>query len=234
MANFRKPSDKASETVTFRLRPAERRLFEHLAEVGGIGLSELLRSLILRRAGELGINQAPAPLPRRGPGRPRKLRTPAAAAPAPEVDSPGATPMEVSIPVAPPRAAPSLGASFSDIIDRFLEHFGDRGEGTRRELAETVDFLTAARDGGPILPRETAVEEIDSACMEAARERIAALDIRMSRKNLYLTYLRMMMHFAVKRPGPRPAVNPVLDLEPLTMRELGSWPAPSCPAGEVP
>lgn len=219
MANYRKPSDKASETVTFRLRPDERRLFEHLAEISGTGLSGLLRSLIIRRAGELGIDQAPEPRPRRGPGRPRKPREPAAAVLEEVVSQP---------------PAPALAPTFSDIIDGFLEHFGDRGEGTRRELAETVDFLTAARDGGPILPREAAVAKIDSGGLAAARERIAALDLRMPRKNLYLTYLRMMLHFAVKQPGPRPAVNPVLDLEPFTLRELGSRPAPPATEGEEP
>ncbi len=232
MANYRKPSERASETVTFRLRPDERRLFEHVAEASGTGLSELLRSMIRRRAEELGIERAPEPRPRRGPGRPRKIREPADGAPGRTPDPPAP---EEAVSAAPaPRPAPPRGPSFSHIIDSFLEHFGDRGEGTRRELAETVDFLTAPREGGPILPRETPVEGIDSRCLSAARDRLSGLEIRISRKNLYLTYLRMMMQFAMKRDGPRPAVNPVLDLAPFTARELGSWPAPPGPDGDVP
>jgi len=231
MANWRKPSDRASETVTFRLRPDERHLLEHLAEIGGTGISDLLRFLIRSRAEELGIEGAPEPRPRRRPGRPPRARprgeadlagSPAGPASSPEPGPPAEPGSEASRPAPERRGA----VSFADLVNQFIEHFGDRGEGTRRELAETVDFLTAPREGGPILPRETPLDELDSHCLAAARRRIADLDLRFSRKNLYLTYLRMMMHFAVKGEGPAPAVNPVLDLEPFTMRELGSWPTP--------
>jgi hypothetical protein len=237
MANWRKPEERASETVTFRLRPDERRMLDHVAAACDFGISDLLRSLIAARARELGLEEPPEPAPRRRPGRPPKRRERDDAVAAQEeaivASSPG--PEEpIASPQPAPRAAGTREERVEELIGSFVEHFGDRGEGTRRELSETVDFLTAPRTGGPILARDEALSGIDSRRLAAVRERIAAADLRLSRKNLTLTYLRMMLQFALKREGSRPAVNPVLDLEPFTARELGSWPAPPAPDGEDP
>ncbi len=50
-------------------------------------------------------------------------------------------------------------------------------------------------------------------------------DIRLAKKNLHLTYLRMMLHFGTKQKVVGLDVNPAVYLKPLTMAEVpGNWP----------
>lgn len=216
MVNFRRAGEKASETVTFRLTPGERAVLDQLAERDGVGITALFRAMLRERAVGLGIEEPPQDGPRRRrPGRPPGKRLGKARS--------AAVPPPLSRPAAAGAGASSRG-TVGEMIARFRESFGDRGEGTRRDLERTVEVLTAPREGGPLLPVELPLASLDQDAVSELRDRIGRMDLRLARKNLYLTYLRMMLHFAVKEPDLPLESSPAFDLERFTIQELGGWP----------
>jgi hypothetical protein len=226
MAHFKRPEDKASESVTFRLTVDERSLLDHLAGIEGVTLTDLFRELIMARASEIGIHEAPPPQPRRRPGRPRKRAVARAAiAPSPRrVESAQSTERE---------QARRAAVTFGELIRRFEVHFSDRGESTRAELAATIAMVTDEGSGEPLLASWTPLIEIDSEQLELIRDHLKDLELRVAQKNLHLTYLRMMFAFAVKEPDMEVRVRPDQDLAPLTARETGAtWSVPPAPPEE--
>jgi hypothetical protein len=231
MSNYKHPEKKASETVTFRLTLWERRLLGHLAELEKKSLTDLVRFLLLRHADQLGVDELPEPKPKRRPGRPRKLRPMSVPPPVPimleaeELLSQPPVPIileaEELLPL-PIEVEDELGVMvFGDLVELFRVHFARRAEGTKKELESTIDFLTVGAGGqGPLLPRVLPLTQLTSAKLEAVRAEMAAKDIRLAKKNLHMTYLRMMMHFAVKEEAIALQVNPALDLKPFTLGEV--------------
>ena len=208
---------RASETITIRLTRGQKRLLERIASATGTTATDVLRRHIRVRSRELGLCEAenvvttveePA---RDGAGAP---------AGAPE-------PLGV---IATPSTAPPP-ATFGDLSERYRAAFVDRGEGTRRELEETIAFLEESVDpsGNPVLSRDLPLAELTPARLTASREAVGASGLRLSRKNLYLTYLRMMLNFALKRKELPADVNPGDELRAFSAVEAGeSWvPPPS-------
>jgi len=226
MVHYKPPGEKASESVTFRLTVDERSLLDHVAQVEGRSLTELVRELVRARAAELGIHDAPPPLPRRGPGRPRKHP------PVPRVEPPSVSPHSGD-PTAERRAARRAAITFGELVRRFESHFADRGASTRSELAGTIDLVTDDSAGEPLLARWTPLVEVDTDRLVRIRDHLKDLELRVAQKNLHLTYLRMIFAFAVREPDMDVDVVPERDLAPLTARETGAtWSVPPPPPEE--
>ncbi len=269
MPIYKKPEDKAAETVTFRLTLDERRMLDHLSTVEQMTLTDLIRSLIAKRAEDLNITEVPPPKPRRRPGRPKSKKNteevdvrepkeafrtasvfvtskadPARLENYPIVDWSARTePSESSyrseaaeeeedVVVQPvetekiPHTSSPLFAEdekppvFGDLAFRFLKSFTHRAEGTKRELEETLKFLCLdGRDGRPIIPQDTPISALTGEYLAEIRLSIRDSEIRLAKKNLYLTYLRMMLHFGTKEPGFDLRINPSRELPPLSIVE---------------
>ncbi len=74
------------------------------------------------------------------------------------------------------------------------------------------------------MPLDMRLSDLTSQRLGEIRDAVQRADLRLAKKNLHLTYLRMMLHFAVKQPDVALAVNPAADLEPLTIVESrDSW-----------
>jgi hypothetical protein len=250
MPIYRKPEEKASETVTVRLTIHERRMLDHLASLEEKTLTDFLRGLIFKRAEELNITEPPPPKPKRKPGRPKMKRAAALPKPTPSVEpeesappvaskppavpTPSAPPPPVDddIPIftAPPEESPSFDQFLSpptapdqmtvrQLIERFKETFVHRADGTKQELKDAVAFFFSTQNGPPIIPPDLPVEALSSDRLKAVRDAVKESDLRFAKKNLHLTYLRMMLHFAVKEPEIKLRVNPSRVLEPLTIAE---------------
>lgn len=207
MPRYVNPANRASETVTFRLTMDERRLLGRLADEEGVSLTELVRRLLRRRADELGLPNASS---------------------APGPDS-AAAPEAPLAPPAAPRRAPSRrrgkAEAFRDLVERYRDHYGGRSEGTIRDLEETIEFLTDESAGQPLIPLDLPLGELTSNRLVALRAALGATPLRFAKKNLHLTYLRMMLHFGVKQPDVSLYLNPALDLKPFTIGETDDgWP----------
>jgi hypothetical protein len=226
MAHYKRPEDKASESVTFRLTVDERSLLDHVAQVEGVTLTDLFRELLGARAAEIGIHDAPPPQPRRRPGRPRKRAV------GQPVVSPGRASEARDDPARREKARRDA-VTFGELVRRFEVHFSDRGESTRAELASTIALVTDDSGGEPLLASWTPLIEIGSQQLERIRDHLKELELRVAQKNLHLTYLRMMFAFAVKEPDIEVHVQPDADLAPLTAREAGAtWSVPPAPPEE--
>ena len=222
MANYKHPSERASETVTFRLTVDERHLLNHLAEIEEKSLTELIRQLLVEQGKRMGIEEVPLPHKVR-----KRVERPKAQAPV-QRPTPTPHPQPASIPPGP-RPVSSVSNSgamtVGDLVDQFREHFSKRAEGTRKELEETVSFLCHEGDGEPLLPPTMALRELTSEKLAQVREKVMKLDLRVAKKNLHLTYLRMLLHWAVKQAEIDLIVNPALDLRPFTLSEIPqAWP----------
>ncbi len=244
MANFKSPDARASETVTFRLTLDERRLLDHLAGLAQVTLTDLLRDMLRAEANRMGVASVPDKVPRRRRGRPKKekpaLQEPRieeleygvkALGPARFVEPEPGRDEEIPLPLyrslSRGESSGRKEATFGDIVARFREHFSKRAEGTRRELEETIRFLTSPQGEGTeaLLPLETTYEELTFERLKSMREEMKALPIRVAKKNLHLTYLRMMLHWAVKEPDIGLELNPAVQLKSFTLKELeGQWP----------
>ena len=239
---------RAGESVTFRLTRREKALLDHLAELEGKTRTDLFRELIELRAREHGVQDAPEKPKRRGPGRPKTtVKTAVATMPVEKqeaatverpisVETTAPIRVEAAAPPSPPPppkveppprpvAATSRKASaptVGELADRFRDHFRDRAEGTRRELEQTLRFLL--HEPG-ILDASARVDSLDGAALRDLRRVIKGMDLRFSKKNLHLTYLRMMLSFAVKSMPVVLDANPVEDLAAFTAKELAdAWP----------
>jgi len=190
-------------------------MLDHLAALSAVGLTDLFRSLLSQRASEMGVAEAPPAATRRRPGRPpgRKHGAATPAIPAPE----------------PARAEADAAAPerFDQLAARFRSHSSGRAEGTRRDIDETIRFLTEKGEEGAIIPASTPLSGIDMSTLARARDRIRRADVRFPRKNLYLTYLRMLFQWAARQPEIDLDLPPEDLLRPLTAREVAdAWPAP--------
>ncbi|MDJ0763943.1 MAG: hypothetical protein QNJ97_13260 [Myxococcota bacterium] len=217
MAHFKSPEKKATETVTFRLTIDERQLLSHLATLKELSMTDLLRQLLAEEASRLQVEEIPSMTPPKRAGRPKKQQ--------PE------SPKSASLPVDPPphftfRHSDEI-ETIGDLVDRFKVSFADRAEGTQKELDNALHFFCGI-DGDrndPLLSFDLPLSAITSAKLQEVRQTVASLDIRMAKKNLHLTYLRMMVHFAVKQSAVTLSVNPSEDLKGFTITELPqSWP----------
>ncbi|MCP4678849.1 MAG: hypothetical protein GY854_25850 [Deltaproteobacteria bacterium] len=217
MANYKHPNDRASETVTFRLTLDERRLFDHLAKRDKKSRTDLLRHLLIARAEQLGIDELPAAPRTKRPGRQKER---------PDMSLPATEPATPIVRATVDSVAPrGQGLVFSDLIERFRVHFADRAEGTRKELEETIRFLSIGEEGAPLLPLDLYLRDLTSSKLRDVRNAMTRMNLRVAKMNLHLTYLRMMLHWAVKQPDIGLSVNPGLDLKSFTVSEVpNSWP----------
>ncbi len=88
-------------------------------------------------------------------------------------------------------------------------------------MESTLGFLTSgAGASGPLLALDLPLAEVTSAKLSGVRKQMAALDLRLAKKNLHLTYLRMMMHFAVKDEAIELPISPALDLKAFSLSEV--------------
>ena len=252
MPIYRKPEDKAVETVTVRLTVDERRMLDHLAALDQVTLTDFIRRLIAKRAAERGIHEPPPKMPRRRPGRPKMKRSVSEAPPTildPKTDvyaqqeqqtqsqpplQPPPPSVFASVSAPPPAPVfPTMEAAptpkeeitapaypcFGDLVERFRDSFAHRAEGTKRELEETISFLCRDADGPAILSPSIPVEELTPERLAEVRTAIRDSAVRLAKKNLYLTYLRMMLHFAVKEPDIDLRINPSRELPPFSIVE---------------
>jgi len=226
MSNYKAPEKKASETVTFRMTLGERKLLEHLAELENRSLTDMVRHLIASHAERNGIRELPPPKPRRKPGRPSRAE--AARLPTPAQEALPDAPQAPETAAAPP---PVREKTFGHLVAHFRKHYAGRADGTRKELEATLAFLTGEDGGEPLLPPDLPLEALTSEKLAEVREAMALTDLRLAKKNLHLTYLRMMMHFAVKEEAIAVTVNPAVDLKPFVLSEMpDSWPFFSGPS----
>ncbi len=219
MTHYKNPEHKASETVTFRLTIEERRLLDYLSEIEQKSLTDLIRHLLFQEAVSKGITEVPPPPPKKKRGRP-KMKPP-----------------KESIPQAPVFEAedfednpkPNHGEmTFFDLVEKFRNHFSGRAEGTKKELKETIQFLVESSKGEPLLSFDMPLAELTSEKLREVRDTMRTMDIRMAKKNLHLTYLRMMLHWAVKQTNIALSINPALDLKSFSISEIPkSWPGRS-------
>ncbi len=218
MAHYKHPEDRASETVTFRLTLDERRLLDHLAKREKRSRTDLVRHLLVARAEQLGIDKLPVEPKIRRPGRPKKRRLEIGAS----ATEPATSIVQSTVDPVAPRVE---GPSFGDLVERFRSHFADRAEGTRKELEETIRFLSAGEEDTPLLPLDLHLSDLTSQKLRDVRGAMTRMNLRVAKMNLHLTYLRMMLHYAVKQPDIGLNVNPGLDLKPFTVSEVpNSWP----------
>ncbi len=216
MSRYKHPEDRASETVTFRLTIREREILENLARAENKSRTDLIRHLLVQRANELGIEDSPVEprsQTRQKPERPKQTM------PEEDVRTERKRVERVY------REREPQGDSFGDLCEMFRRHFSHRAEGTRKELDDTIQFLGDSSDRAPLLPRNLPLDELTSECLRTVRNAMATMDLRVAKKNLHLTYLRMMLHWAVKQPSIDLNVNPALDLKPFTISEMPeNWP----------
>jgi hypothetical protein len=233
MPIYRPPEAKATETVTFRLTKAERVLFDHLARRAGLGLTALFRELLRERAAALGIEEAPEPAPRNRPGRPRREAPPPprefrqrrdlALPTEPTGEQP---PEAVAVPHRPKPVDRGVAETFGELARRYRETFANRAEGTRRELDETLEFLTGRGDYPALIEEGTPLARLDSELLARVREAIRTTKLRLALKNLHLTYLRMMLHYGLKEERVALSINPAADLRAISIIESpDGWPA---------
>lgn len=126
---------------------------------------------------------------------------------------------DVSIPIEIEEPEASDAPSVGDLIERFQDTFVHRADGTKRELADTMDFFFSDKNGSPIIARSLPVEALNSELLRSVREAVKKSELRLAKKNLHLTYFRMLLHFGVKEQDFNIRVNPSKDLEPLTITE---------------
>ncbi|MCU0664778.1 MAG: hypothetical protein MUC50_20950 [Myxococcota bacterium] len=243
---------RASCTVTFRLTVDERRLLEHLAQVLGVSQTDLVRELLRGKAVALGLESVPSkPRPRRG--RPRGVAKDAPALgdalplagttalrlteESPRVEAaPMSAAVGLEIPIivehdqrAEQRPEPTVAA----LVQAFREHFSSRAEGTRRELDEALRFFTAKSGAmDPLLHPDMLLSRLEPSVLSQVRERVRAWDERVARKNLHLTYLRMMLQFGARdaRFGLAPTLTE--SIQPLTAIEVATGLFKGRPPGE--
>lgn len=214
------PELRASETVTIRLTRQQKALLERVASALELSVTDVIRSHVFQMAKQLGLTPEEADGATEGlPGRRRSSRPPLFSTPAPS-QPPGS--------LQPGRAAPPV--VFGDLAGLYQETFAERGEGTRRELDDAVRYLTEAREGEaePLLPSGLGIAEITPGRLAALRERLRGAPMRLSRKNLILTYLRMMLHHAFKRRELAFDVAPGAELRAITAAEVADpWSDPA-------
>jgi len=204
---------RASETITIRLTRDQKRLLERIASATGTTATGVLRMHIRDKARQLGLLD---------------VENVVTAVEEPTRDRAGA-PEPLGVTATPSTARQP--ATFGDLLERYRAAFVDRGEGARRELEETIAFVMepVGASGSPVLSHDLPLAELTPARLTALREAVGLSGLRLSRKNLFLTYLRMMLHFALKQMELPADVNPGEDLRPFTAMEAGeSWvPPPS-------
>ena len=219
MSLYRNPGERASEAVTFRLTVDEKRLLDHLALAAGTTLTDLFRSLLAQRAREVEVEELlPEPV-RRRPGRPRKT---------PIAKKPAAPPTPLAPVVALAEDVDAPMSTFGELIEGFRGHFSDRAEGTRTELEETIRFLWDNATLTALLRRNLPLSDLTSQKLASVRDAIKNMEMRFSKRNLHLTYLRMMLQWAVRQPDVTLNIDPNADMEAFSIKEISNaWPGPS-------
>jgi len=134
---------------------------------------------------------------------------------------------QIPVTIVPPEP-PEM--TLADIITRFRTSFSHRAEGTKKEFEDTIQFFCNPEQGFPLLSLHTPVSRLTSELLSQVREEMKPLNLRVAKKNLHLTYLRMMLHWAVKEPDIGLVANPGLTLNSFTISEIPeSWPGKSFP-----
>ena len=225
MANYRHPSIKASETVTFRLTVEEKHRLNQLAKLEHKSKTDLIRQLLADEADRKGLASLKVPTVTKSPAVPKS----------PKVSTIPTGPTRPTGPTSPttPTLEESLRSggelsTFGDLVERFRDSFRDRAEGTRKELDDTLRFLAGVESDYPaLLPLDLSIEELTSLKLQEVRRTILLMNIRVAKKNLHLTYLRMMLHYAVKQSKGL-SINPAMELASFTISELPkAWPGRS-------
>ncbi len=246
MPIYKSPEEKAVETVTIRLTNNERRLLNYLAQLESVTITDFLRMLIVKRADELKVTELPPPTVRRRPGRPKKLKDETAKdktapshlrVPIPSIGiSPEVLHQEQSSFFHNDESIEQsykndlfvdrivethaeTQKTFRDLAVGFKESFIHRAEGTKRELEEAIQFLCTDHGYGAIISPNLPIHEITSDTLKEVRNNIRDSNVRLAKKNLFLTYLRMMLHFGVKEADFELRINPSKELPPLQISE---------------
>jgi hypothetical protein len=114
-------------------------------------------------------------------------------------------------------------ATLEVLIAAFREHFSSRAEGTRREMEEALRFFTVSFDESiPLLDPQLPLERLEPLLLDRLRDRVRALDETLARKNLYLTYLRMMLQFGARDPRFALSSDLTQSILPLTAIEAAT------------
>ncbi len=197
----------------------EKRLLDHLAFRAGTTLTDLIRDLLARRAREIEVEELPPETVRRRPGRPRK--TPIAtktAAPATPLTPLSVVAEDVNTPM----------STFGELVEGFRNHFSDRADGTRKELDETIRYLRDNTALTALLRRNMPLVDLTSDKLASVRDAMKNMEMRFSKRNLHLTYLRMMIQWAIRQPDVTLDIDPKTDLEAFSIKEISNaWPGPS-------
>ncbi len=196
----------------------EKRLLDHLAFRAETTLTDLFRDLLAQRAREIEVEELPPEPVRRRPGRPRK--TP--------IETKTAVPATPLTPVSEPEEdvnAPM--ATFGELVEGFRGHFSDRAEGTRKELDEAIRYLRDNTALTALLRRNMPLSDLTSDRLASVRDAMKNMEMRFSKRNLHLTYLRMMLQWAMRQPDVTLNIDPKTDLEAFSIKEISNaWPGP--------
>ncbi len=221
MPKYKKPSERSSETITFRATQRDKQLLHHVAEMENTSVTGLILSLTHKRAFELGIQEVPAPPPKKRPGRPKKVKDTTKRPP--ETGIPSIIPNQILSDV-----EQDTINTFGGLVLNFRQYFKGRAEGTRREANETIVFLMDESSGEELINKNLPLSELTGDFFKAIREAIKDMEIRFAKKNLHLTYLRMILHWALKQQNIDLHFNPATVLEPFTAKEMANdWQRPS-------
>jgi hypothetical protein len=234
MSGRKKISQKAVETVTFRLTQKEKRLLEYVASVENKTNTDLIKDLVLEKAEELNIKELP-PLPiKKRPGRPKKIRADKTDAAShtelietdyreneknfKSVKEEAAKKSEIAIVsesvISPQQTNPENSTdtvistvktaekgplSLDYLATAFKNHFASRSEGTKRELKDALDYLIYNNNLNEFVTASMQLNELNEQHLAALRTSLKDAVLKFSKKNLYLTYLRMMLQWGMKK-----------------------------------
>ena len=197
----------------------EKRLLDHLAFRAETTLTDLFRDLLTQRAREIEVEELPPEPVRRRPGRPRK--TP--------IETKTTVPATPLTPVSEPEEDVNTPMStFGELVEGFRGHFSDRAEGTRKELDEAIRYLRDNTALTALLRRNMPLSDLTSDRLASVRDAMKNMEMRFSKRNLHLTYLRMMLQWAMRQPDVTLDIDPKADLEAFSIKEISNaWPGPS-------
>jgi hypothetical protein len=226
MVNYKDSGERAKETATFRFTSYEKRLLAHLADVQGMTQTALIRTLLAERADQVGIVSLPEPSPRRKPGRPKKILPPVLETEE-ENEPDEVLPEDLDISERLYVRSNISTDTVGELIVRFQTFFQIRGEKMQHELESTIRFITGITANEVYLSPAQPLADIDAPFLARLRERVKDADIRFPRKNLHLTYLRMMFNFAVKEELIGNDLQPMETLRSFTAKEVAdAFPLP--------
>ncbi|MBN2803882.1 MAG: hypothetical protein JXR91_12380 [Deltaproteobacteria bacterium] len=232
MTYYKDASTRASETVTIRLTLDEKRILDHLSHIQNITKTDLIRNLLSDNAKSLGITHIPDPPIKKGRGRPKSKKAEALnIAPTIEIIQNNALTTEAENTSHTTSIETSDDAyTFIDLANDFLDHSKDRGEKVLKEINETVSYLTKPNGYAIFIRPKTSLKEITDHFLLALRDSLKDAPLRFPLKNLYLTYLKMILNFGINKELFENDINPSEILNSFTAKEVAdALPRPISP-----